>query len=536
MLSVKCQALNELSSTTKVSYRLTIFYRLKKCRFDPRPSKSILGPTPVVMARPFDDHTPLQYIGSSLSSQTSLPTTRVGTSHPPFRLPDDSAQTWNSRRAIVQSPHIKQGSRLAKIKSSPSNGALAAARKASSHGRLHKRGNSTSDSQSPASSSTFDTPYYPSGMGFATPPTARSDLYTLPSPSSVSKTKVMIKPFLRKLSNQEQTSIDLSRSAAENEGLGIYNSSEILPDVSGGQPYTEVGRGYHHRTTSGNSQMSTNTSSSLHRYPTHYVHPMRQTPRPYTPTIAASYQNSLESDTSAHVPNPASFEGTYSEPSHDASTTSYAPIPPSRRVPPPLYIGSSSLSHLASSSQSNLPGTPSSLRRQTDSISTPDIMLPTTRSSFDSAFRKRSRTNTQTDPITQAATVQALRQKFNEKEAAKDLKFQQAEARAHEKEARKREKREEDEKRKSEAKVGKERKRGKSNTPSEKSGFANVREHGNQDATGSFPAEPLTRPGLPHRGPTEKAGVARKVVRSQWSLFWFKFKTMWLKLKRKMSP
>lgn len=474
------------------------------------------------MARPFDDHAPLQYIGSSLSSQTSIPTTRVGTSHPPSRLPDDSGQTWNPRRGVTHTPQIKQGSRLAKIKSSPSNGALAAARKASSHGRLHKRGNSASDSQSPESS-TFVTPY-PASMGFPTPSTARSDLYALPSPSSVSKTKVMIKPFLRKLSNQEQTSIDLSRSAAENEGLGIYNSSEILPDVSSGQHYTEVGRSYHHRTTSGNSQMSVNTSSSLHRYPTHYVHPMRQTPRPYTPTLAASYQNSLDSEILAHVPNQASLEGTYSESSHEGPTTSYAPFPPSRRLPPPLHLGSSSLSHLTSSSQTNLPGTPSSLRRQTDSIGTPDIMPLTARSSFESAFRKRSRTNTQTDPITQAATVQALRQQFIEREAAKDLKFQQAEAKAQEKEAKKREKREEDERRKSE---GKERKKGK-NTTSEKSGFSDARE-------GPFPADRNTRPGPPRRGATEKAGMVGKAVRSQWSLFWFNFKTMWLKLKRKMS-
>lgn len=476
------------------------------------------------MARPFDDHTPLQYIGSSLSSQTSIPASHPRTSHSPPSLPDDSGLKWSSRRGLVKPPHLNQGSRLAKIKSSPSNGALAAARKASSHGRLHRRGNSTSDSQTPESS-TFDAPY-PSSMVFATPPTAASDLYALPSPNSVSKSKVMIKPFLRKISNQEQTSIDLSRSAAENEGLGIYNSSEIVPDFSGGQPYGEARRGYHQRTTSGNSQMSVNTFSSLHRYPTHYVHPMRQTPRPHTPTLAASYQTSLHSETSAQVPIQASSEGHYFGSSYETPATPYAPLPPSRRIPPPLHFGSGSHSHLTSSSQTNLPGTPSSLRHQTDSIDTPDIMLPTARSSFDSAFRKRSRANTQTDPVTQAATVQALRQKFNEKEAAKDLKYQQAEARAREKEAKKKEKRDEDVKRKSE---GKERKRTKSNATSEKSGLANP------NATGSFPAESFARLGPPRRGTAEKVGVAGKAVRSQWSLFWFKFKTMWLKLKRKMS-
>lgn len=486
------------------------------------------------MARPFDEHTPSQYTGSSLSSQTSLSGTRVRTSYPPYRLSDDSRQTRNAPRGVIKSPKMQPGSRLAKIRSSPSHGALASTRKASSHGRLHKHEESASASQI-QNSSTLDT-QYPSSIRFqniTTPAHTPSDPYSLPSPSSISKTKVMIKPFLRKLSSQEQTSIDLSRSAAENEGLGIYNSSEI----SGGPAYTAIGygsvsgRGYHHRTTSGISQISTNTSSSNHRYGTHYVHPMRQTPRPYTPTLAASCQNSLDSEVSAPAPLRASSEGSNLDSTHDAST-SYAPLPPARRIPPPLHLGSSSFLHLTSSSQTNLPGTPSSLRRQTDNIDNLDIMPPTARSSLESSFRKRSRANTQTDPATHAATVQALRQKFNEKEAAKELKFQQAEARAKEKEAKKREKREEDDRRKSE---GKERRRAKSSTASEKSGIAILDEHGSVAPMAPFVEETFPRSSQQRRRPAEKAGVAGKAVQSQWSLFWFKFKTVWLKLKKKMS-
>lgn len=486
------------------------------------------------MARPFDEHTPSQYTGSSLSSQTSLPGTRTRTSYPPYRLSDDSRQTRSARRGVIKSTKMQPGSRLAKIRSSPSHGALASARKASSHGRLHKREDSASASQSP-DSSTLDS-QYPSSVQYqnvTTSANAHPDPYSLPSHSSISKTKVMIKPFLRKLSSQEQTSIDLSRSAAENEGLGIYNSSEI----SGGPAYTEIGygsmgaRGYHHRTTSGNSQISTNTSSSNHRYGTHYVHPMRQTPRPYTPTLAASYQNSLDSEISAPAPIRASSEGSHFESAHDAPTF-YAPLPSARRIPPPLHLGSGSFLHLTSSSQTNLPGTPSSLRHQTDNTDNLDIMPPTARSSLESSFRKRSRANTQTDPATQAATVQALRQKFNEKEAAKDLKFQQAEARAKEKEAKKKEKREEDDKRKSE---GKERKRAKSSTVSEKSGIEILDEPERVAPTVPFVEEAVPSPSQHRRRPAEKAGVAGKAVQSHWSLFWFKFKTVWLKIKKKMS-
>lgn len=486
------------------------------------------------MARPFDERTPSQYTGSSLSSQTSLSGTRARTSYPPYRLSDDSRQTRTAPRGVIKSPKMQPGSRLAKIRSSPSHGALASARKASSHGRLHKCEDSASTSQS-LDSPTLDT-QYPASVKFHTVTTsanAHSDPYSLPSPSSISKTKVMIKPFLRKLSSQEQTSIDLSRSAAENEGLGIYNSSEI----SGGPAYTEIGhgsisaRGYHRRTTSGNSQISTNTSSSNHRYGTHYVHPMRQTPRPYTPTLAASYQNSLDSEISAPAPI-ASSEGSHLESTHDAPT-SYASLPPGRRIPPPLHLGSGSFLHLTSSSQTNLPGTPSSLRRQTDNIDNLDIMPATARSSLESSFRKRSRTNTQTDPATQAATVQALRQKFNEKEAAKDLKFQQAEARAKEKEAKKKEKKEEDDRRKSE---GKERRRAKSSTASEKSGNTIPTKHElAAPPMAPFVEEAFPRTSQQRRRPAEKAGVAGKAVQSQWSLFWFKFKTVWLRLKKKMS-
>lgn len=486
------------------------------------------------MARPFDEHTPSQYTGSSLSSQTSLSGARARTSYPPYRLSDDSSQTRNARRGVIKSPKMQPGSRLAKIRSSPSHGALVSSRKPSSHGRLHRREDSAWASYNPGSS-TLDA-HYPSNINFQTITTSAnplSDPYSLPSPSSVSKTKVMIKPFLRKLSSQEQTSIDLSLSAAENEGLGIYNSSEI----SGGPAYTEIGygsinaRAYHHRTTSGSSQISTNTSSSNHRYGTHYVHPMHQTPRPYTPTLAASYQNSLDSEISVPAPIRASSEGSHFESTHDAPI-SFAPLPSTRRIPPPLHLGSGSFLHLTSSSQTNLPGTPSSLRRRTDNIDNLDIMPPTARSSLDSSFRKRSRANTQTDPATQAATVQALRQKFNEKEAAKDLKFQQAEARAKEKEAKKKEKKEEDDRRKSE---GKERRRAKSNTASEKSGIAILDEHDRVAPMPPFAEEAFPRSSQQRRRPAEKANVAGKAVQSQWSLFWFKFKTVWLKLKKKMS-
>lgn len=152
------------------------------------------------------------------------------------------------------------------------------------------------------------------------------------------------------------------------------------------------------------------------------------------------------------------------------------------------------------------------------------MKLPSARSSLESAFRIRNRAHT--DPAAQAATVAALRQKFNEKEAAKDLKYRQADAR-------KREKREEEERRKSE---GINRKRAKSsNTTSEKSAIDPTGEHDHPSVTALFGETASGRPSQSRRRPMEKAGVATKAVQSQWSLFWFRCKTMWLRLKRKVS-
>ena len=140
------------------------------------------------------------------------------------------------------------------------------------------------------------------------------------------------------------------------------------------------------------------------------------------------------------------------------------------------------------------------------------------------------------DPAAQKAIVDLKRQEFNEREAAKDLKYQQAEARAQEKEARRRDRKEEEERRTSERR---ERKRARSNAASEKSSFLTVGEPiENFPSVQSLPqgdsvaAQPMGR----KRGDTaESAGKAGKAVHSQWTLFWFRFKTMWLRLKRKMS-
>lgn len=466
------------------------------------------------MARPFDDQMSYHQAGS-MSSQTSL-----------AGAYGNYGQPWSARREAKTTSKKSSLPRLPKIKSSPSNGALAAAR--AYHGR-HKRGNSASATPT---SPTFVPDYLLQTSGSTIPSSAHADPYSRVE-RKPTKNKVKIKPLLRKFSSQEgvsapeKVSIDLSRSAAENVGLDVYSASEIsVAPTRTDSASTQ--RGYHNRASSANSQISNNTASSNHRYGAQYVHPMRQTPHPYTPPIVGSYQTSLDSDT----PVASLYDNLDS---HDASTP-YAPLPSSRRLPTPLHIRTGSSPRLTSSSQTNLPGNPSSLRLHTDIISPPDMISPTSRSSLESSFRKRSRSNTATDPAAQAAAVQVLRQKFQEKEAAKDLKYQQAEARAQEREQKRQERRDEDERRTSERR---ERKRARSNATSEKSSLATF---GRDEQHESFPpaemfatAQAPIPLGPPKRSRTDTAERAGKEVQSQWTLFWFRFKIMWLRLRKKMG-
>ncbi|MCJ1483843.1 hypothetical protein MMC06_004011 [Schaereria dolodes] len=497
------------------------------------------------MARPYTNPVFPQHAGSSIPSaysSTTNPTWTTSTeiSAPPSLGPEDGHGQWKHLQS-VRSPQAGPGPKLSKIKSSPSHGALAAARLAASHGKLHKRTSSGSSVASPQTASfpSFD-PYYSSSSVLhqkTNPSPTYDSVYTPPSPSSTSRTKVKIKPLLRRLASHESTTIDLNRSAEENEGLGIYSSSTLGAKRGGADvTYNSGKKGYHARTTSATSQISATTTSSNHRPGAQYVHPMRQTPRPYTPPLAHSYQNSLaSSELSAARSAVTAADQQHSaaqtrEPSFETSPLAYAPLPSTKRTPPPLHLRTTSATRLTSSSQTNIPGTPSSLRLHTENLTSPDAMPQTTRSSLESAFRKRSRTNTNTDPAAQAAAVLALRAEFNAREAAKDLKIQQAAERVQEKEAKKKEKRDESARRKSEAQ---ERKRARSTATSEKSVPLSTGGH----TTPVFPLDVQDHSyhTQPRRGRAQTASSATKALSSQWSLFWFKFKTVWLKFKRRMS-
>ncbi|KAL8839210.1 MAG: hypothetical protein Q9170_001816 [Blastenia crenularia] len=492
------------------------------------------------MARPFDDH--LIFTGGTNLYSTSAAANRAwnissqGTSYPAFIKYDDAGQSFTTTGPSATSSKSQRGLRLTKIKSSPSQGALAAAQSASRQRKGHRRGRSASETTTPTEMSFTSHSHYASVdplRNVNAPPAVHSNLYPMAPPKTYIKTKAKIKPLLRKMSSYDQNTIDLSKSAAENEGLGIFTSSAVggSGKTSSDAPYSQGG--YHNRNISGNSHISTTTTSSHHLYGgTQYVHPMRQTPRAYTPPLSSSFANSLESGSSAGGRPAVQNDHVHQDHSsqQNINPTSYTSFPSPRRIPPPLHVRTGSASRLASSSQTNLPGTPSSLRQQAENPETP-VIMPSTRTSFDSMFRKRSRANTVEDPVVRAAQVAVLRKEFDERERAKDETRREQETRKAQKEAKRQQKRDESQQRKSESQA---RKRAQSNATSEKSAIRAFQTQQNSISRPKTGGE--TRGSRPQtRGSTKTAGKAGKAITNKWQLFVFWLKTMLLKWKRKLS-
>ncbi|KAJ5300550.1 uncharacterized protein N7443_005552 [Penicillium atrosanguineum] len=247
------------------------------------------------------------------------------------------------------------------------------------------------------------------------------------------KPKVHIKPMLRKMSRDEapSTSIDLSRSSTEQEGLGIYmnlDRDRRRSDSLTGVAFRRTPSGLHNRSTSGTSQFSTGTTSSGSRRGSQYVHPLRPTPRAYTPPLSQSYQTSgNESEQENESPEVESRPLANLE-THRPTRAASGPVP---RLS--LQIESDVLIQgIPNLSQTNVAGRPS-FGYSRDNGSTLDTASPVSRSSLDFVFRSRTRTST--DPVSRAATIQAARQAFEEKEAAKARRLEKQQNKAEEKPA-----------------------------------------------------------------------------------------------------
>ncbi|QIW97747.1 hypothetical protein AMS68_003265 [Peltaster fructicola] len=272
------------------------------------------------------------------------------------------------------------------------------------HAKLHKRGGSGSGS----------------ALGTAGQPTMSTSFNNAIEPFPNITTPVQaspiakVKPYLRKLSSTQDDSgrIDLSKSLAENEkvaGLGIQDFA--------GRPSTEAfpPKATHARTTSVGSQMSTGSGSYR---PQPFIHPMRQAPRPYTPSRSTSAQDE-EDDFAEDDCRPSYAFRTRRSMSN--SSAQVAPTPLSQTI---TAADLSSIPRLTSGSQSNLSiistksSMPNGSRRNTGR-STELATSPSSRTSFDRTFGPR---RSDTSAQTRDERIQAARRKFQEKEAGKDRK------------------------------------------------------------------------------------------------------------------
>lgn len=411
---------------------------------------------------------------------------------------------------------------------------MAAARVASStstHAKLHKRASSASSIHSPLS------PQSTGGSDFSfkrseTPLVTYEEPHQWTDPARplpAAANPIKIKPYLRKLSTKDSDAIDLSRPAAENEsitGLGIsdYSSAHSASDVA----FTPLGgRNRHRRSASNTSQFST---SSIQRPTAPYVHPMRQTPRPYTPPTAKSYNNSmLGSEHGEERDEVLSSDGAgFRQASYEAPrrSESFSSIP---AMPPMLHLNTSgTLPNTANASQTSLPGTARSSRVRRDTMRSLDTTTsPSSRTSLDRAFTFVKGKESPVDPASRAASIRAARLAYQEKEEAKERKLEQDALKQAHRDKRKKSKQHERQRKQSDAQ---ERPKLRTNLSSEKT----PEEIGGREYSAYNPAHdrslPLQVPTLHKDGARREAGTSKRPVQSGWLSFVTWFRTRLLRL------
>lgn len=169
----------------------------------------------------------------------------------------------------------------------------------------------------------------------------------------------------------------------------------------------------HHRSTSANPE-----SQRVYR--------PRHPPRAYTAISQIHQVSHAESDDS--------------EDSESGTRPHSDPFQPSARARAPrlsLQINDGSFTPLNGISETNVTGR-SSFGYARENGSALDTPSPMSRSSLDFVFRSKTRTSI--DPVSRAATVQAARQAFEEKEEAKTRKFEEQQMKVEEKQTRRKEK------------------------------------------------------------------------------------------------
>lgn len=302
------------------------------------------------------------------------------------------------------------------------------------HGRLHRRGNSASSITSPSSLSPLS-----DGEAFTfnrseTPKVTYEEPWLEPKrpmPSATSSHPLKIKPYLRKLSSKDNNSLDLSRPAAENQGLaglGISDFNTNNTTTTGPYSVSDVNfapinpRNRHHRSTSNTSQFS--TASSLQRPAAPYMPAIRQT-RPYTPPVSNSTPPSV-------LGTDSGVDDIMSDDEFRARQNAFDPSRRSGSISSTPGVASTLRIHTTGSSTrlggSYSPSTVSltspiaQARSRGDTLKSIDTTTsPSARTSIDKAFGFiRPGRDSPVDPTSRADKIRQARQAFNEKERAKE--------------------------------------------------------------------------------------------------------------------
>lgn len=391
-------------------------------------------------------------ISATTTTSTPPPTSPPWSqfSHPvnPFGDP-------NGRRDSFTTPY-RRTSTSASISNRPALGrSMTSASNLPRHTKLHKRSDSLSSTQTAHPPQLFTMPS-PIQNEFTNP--------ALPAPHHVRHSSAnKIKPYLRKMSlrddDLDQGRLDLSRPSAENEsltGLGLCETySRSVSDVSF-VPTTRR-KSAHARATSGPASLAAAATGPLR--PTQPFAPLKEAPNSFTPPATISQLETSDDDDEA--------DESVGVLSNDIRQLEYEPWKPRRSIsinscaaitPLSQTYTTASLTKLPSASQSNLSirSQPSydqikSGRSHRNTTRNSDCTTtPSARTSIDKAFSFITRTSEPEDAASRAAAIRAARRAFDEKEAAKELKYEQEEVKRRASVLKKEEKKEERKRRKSE--------------------------------------------------------------------------------------
>lgn len=251
--------------------------------------------------------------------------------------------------------------------------------------------------------------------------------------AGTSKSQVHAKPLPEKGFWGDAPSIKPSQSSVEQDDSGgcmIAGNAERQRDSPGGFNARRPVHEFHHRSTT--SQIYTMGNSRVSKPDSQCFRQARPAPRSYITRSHSYHPSVVESDVSE--------DSDYAE-GQSASRSSADPFQPFARTQAPrlsLQIHDGSFTPAPAISQTNVTGRSSFGYARDNNGSVLDTPSPISRSSLDFVFRSKTRASV--DPVSRAATVQAARQAFEEKEEAKTRKFEEQQIKAEEKQERRKEK------------------------------------------------------------------------------------------------